>query len=182
MPVMITKNLYTELGITNGATGTIRSVHFNDGEALIEEPLAGLIQLDKQPLYIIVELDDINMKPLEGLPSNHVPIYPQTVNIKVSTQKEPFNRRQFPLVPRFSCTAHKSQGQTMQKAIVDLEPPKHLKNIGVEFSYVPLSRVRRLRDLTLLRQVQAPILRARISENVSSMMEDFRSRDLCKDL
>ena len=70
----------------------------------------------------------------------------------------------------------------MQKAIVDLEPPKHLKNIGVEFSYVPLSRVRRLRDLTLLRQVQAPILRARISENVSSMMEDFRSRDLCKDL
>ena len=57
-----------------------------------------------------------------------------------------------------------------------------IKNIGVEFSYVPLGRVRRLRDLILLRQVQAPILRARISENVSSMMEDFRSRDLCKDL
>ena len=186
MSVMVTRNLFTELGITNGTTGVIKSVHFKDEVELIDDAHIGLIDLDQQPLYIVVELKDINMEALEGLPANHVPIYPQTESIQVRIPKKntkaSFTRRQFPLVPRFSCTAHKSQGQTLSKAIVDLEPIRNRRNPGIEHSYVPLSRVKRLQDLTLLRPVQASVLRARVNKNVASMMEDFKSRDLCKNL
>ena len=182
MPVMVTRNLYTELGITNGTTGIIRSVHFNKP---IDNDNNGLIYLVHQPTYIVVELKDISMKPLEGLPPNHVPIYPQTTGIQIKVpnkKRETFNRRQFPLVPRFSITAHKSQGQTLRKAIVDLEPPPGRRNAGIEYAYVPLSRVRRLEDLTLLRPVRASVLTGKVNENVQRMMDEFRMRDLCKDL
>ena len=90
------------------------------------------------------------------------------------------NRNHFPLVPRYSCTAHKSQGKTLPKAIVDLVPVK--KGIGIEFAYVPLSRVRRLLDLTILRPFHPFILHAKVNEGCAAMMEEFKQRDLCKDM
>jgi len=93
------------------------------------------------------------------------------------------NRSHFPLVPRFSCTAHKAQGQTLQKAIVDLVPQTGMrKGVGIEFSYVPLSRVRRLEDLTILRSFDSSILKAQVNEACAAMMEEFKHRDLCKDM
>ena len=88
MSVMVTRNLFTELGITNGTTGVIKSVHFKDEVELIDDAHIGLIDLDQQPLYIVVELKDINMEALEGLPANHVPIYPQTESIQVRIPKK----------------------------------------------------------------------------------------------
>ena len=86
-------------------------------------------------------------------------------------------------MPRYSCTAHKSQGQTLKKAVVDLVPAHgSTKNIGKEFAYVPLSRVRRLQDLTILRPFDPSILNAKINEGCAAMMEDFQRRDLCKDM
>ena len=76
MSVMVKRNLFAELGITNGTTGVIKSVHFKVEVEFINDADTGLIGLDNQPLYIVVELKDINMEPLQGLPANHVPIYP----------------------------------------------------------------------------------------------------------
>ena len=93
------------------------------------------------------------------------------------------NRSHFPLVPLFSCTAHKSQGQTLKKAIVDLIPAYGKSNaVGIEFAYVPLSRVRRLQDLTILRPFDMCILNAKVNEGCAAMMEEFKRRDLCKDM
>ena len=92
-------------------------------------------------------------------------------------------RKQFPIVPRFSITGHKSQGQTLTKAIIDLVP--NPKNKGrqeeVSFPYVPLSRVRRLEDLTILREFPASvILNPKENEGRKRMMTHFKEIDLCK--
>ena len=182
MPVIVTTNIKTELGITNGTEGVVRLIHFKNGEMINED--TGIHYLEEHPDYIIVELDDINVKPLDGLPLNHIPIVPKKKSFSVympGKQKDvSVNRTHFPLVPRFSCTAHKSQGKTLSKAIVDLVPLK--RGVGIEFAYVPLSRVRRLADLTILRPFNPSILRAKVNKGCAAMMEEFRRRDLCRDI
>ena len=92
------------------------------------------------------------------------------------------NRTHFPIVPRFSVTGHKSQGLTLGKAIIDLVPnPKYKGSMEVSFSYVPLSRVRRLEDLTILREFPASvILNPKANEARTAMMNYFKEKDLCK--
>ena len=185
MPVIVTTNIATELGITNGTTGIVRSMHFKEGEVINEE--TGYHQFDQPPEYIIVELEGISMETLDGLPPNHVPIFLKTESfqVKLPGKKKGIsvNRHHFPLVPRFSCTAHKSQGQTLRKAIVDLVPRNgKTKGIGIEFAYVPLSRVRRLDDLTILRPFDPAILKAKVNDGCKYMMEEYSKRDLCKDI
>ena len=125
----------------------------------------GYHHLKHPPDYIIVELQVINVKPLDGLPKSFQVSMPETkTNVNV-------NRRHFPLVPRFSCTAHKSQGQTLQKAIVDLVPRNgKTKGLGIEFAYVPLSRVRSLQDVMILRPFDPVILKVKPSEALIDMM------------
>ncbi|KAF8344842.1 hypothetical protein F5887DRAFT_837590, partial [Amanita rubescens] len=57
-------------------------------------------------------------------------------------------------------TAHKSQGQTLNKAIVDLKDTR-----GTEAPYVMLSRVRRLDDLLILRPFPFARIRCRPSQD-----------------
>ena len=182
MPVIVTTNIKTELGITNGTMGVVRLIHFKNGQVINED--TGVHYLEENPDYIIVELDDISVKPLDGLPPNHIPIVPIKKSFSVympgKTKAVNVNRIHFPLVPRYSCTAHKSQGKTLSKAIVDLVPLK--RGVGIEFAYVPLSRVRRLADLTILRPFNPSILRAKVNEGCAAMMEEFRRRDLCRDI
>ena len=182
MPVMVSCNIKTELGITNGTTGKVKFIKLKNGEMINED--TGCYYLEQQPEYIIVKLDDIDVKPLDGLPLNHIPIFPMKKNFKVSMPGKQkavtVYREHFPIVPLFSCTAHKSQGQTLSKAIIDLVPTSKPK--GIEFSYVPLSRVRRLDDLTILRPFDPSVLRLKVNEGCVAMMKEFKARDLCKDL
>lgn len=55
-------------------------------------------------------------------------------------------RTQLPIAPAFAMTAHKSQGQTMTKIIVDLHSCR-----GTEAPYVMVSRVTSLEGLLILR-------------------------------
>ncbi|CAF5110573.1 unnamed protein product, partial [Rotaria sp. Silwood1] len=58
-------------------------------------------------------------------------------------------RRALPLVPAYSITTHKSQGQTLNNVVIDLKLPNRTDDIAA--IYVPLSRVKRLTDLVILR-------------------------------
>ena len=185
MPISVTVNVQTELGITNGTRGVIKSIHFKNGEVIDGE--SGIHSLKEHPEYIIVELDDINVTQLEGLPPNCIPIItnkskPKSVKVNMPGKQsnETVYRVHFPLVPRFACTAHKSQGQTLKKAIVDLVSKTEVT--GIEFAYVPLSRVRKLEDLTILRPFDPSVLKAEVNEACAAMMEEFKARDLCKDM
>ena len=68
------------------------------------------------------------------------------------------------------------------KAIIDLVPnPKFKGRLDVSFAYVPLSRVRRHEDLTILREFPVSVI-LNLEENAArkAMMEEFKERDLCK--
>ena len=87
-----------------------------------------------------------------------------------------------PLEPAYSCTAHKSQGQTLDKVVVDLVAPRWMKRIDTSFVYVPLSRVRRLQDLVILRPFSPDLITKAPDPQLKKMMSDFKERDICKDL
>ena len=185
MPIFLTDNVATELGLTNGTTGVVKSIQFDRNEIITGG--TGFNHLKNIPVCVIVQLDDINMNPLEGLTPNHVPIFPKAGSfaVKIPGKKDAINinRTHFPLVPRFACTAHKSQGKTLSKALIDLVIPDNKKGgVEISFSYVPLSRVRALKDLTILRPFDSSILRAPINEGCRAMMNDYKSRDECRDL
>ena len=61
-------------------------------------------------------------------------------------------RRALPLVPAYCITTHKGQGQTLGKVVVDLKLPSETDDIAAV--YVPLSRVKRLTDLVILRHFE----------------------------
>ena len=102
------------------------------------------------------------------------------IPFKPTDSSIPFRRLQLPLSVSFAFTQHKSQGQTLRKAIVDLVPVNQVS--GIEFAYVPLSRVRKLEDLTILRPFDPSVLQAKVNEACAAMMEEFKARDLCKDM
>ena len=189
MPVVVSSNIKVELGITNGTSGVIRAIQLNDGEVITGN--TGIHNLKHPPECIIVELDDIDVEPLEGLPANHIPItmmkskrpFQVTVGKTAAGKPKKMNvyREHFPIVPSFSYTAHKSQGKTLPKVVVDLIP--NTKNpVKIEFAYVPLSRVRRLEDLHILRPFNPNVLKAQVNQGCAAMMEEFKARDLCKDM
>ena len=182
MPVYLTQNIATELGLTNGTKGVVRSIHLKNGEII--DGNTGVHHLKHTPDYVIVEFDDITMTPLDGLLPNHLSIFPENgsfqVRVKGKKDKITVSRTHFPLVPRFSCTSHKSQGQTLDKAIVDLVPLKEI--VDINFAYVPLSRVRTLKDLTILRPFDPYVLRAKVNEACAAMLNEFKERDVCKDM
>ena len=189
MPVYLSKNMHVELGLTNGTKGIVRSIHLKNGRSISEDSGKHYVNF-KDGDYIIVEFDDIKVKPLPGLVLNHIPITPQKTEFSVyvgNSKSVSVNRLHFPLVPRFSMTSHKSQGATLSKAIVDLVPPirqgkRKPDPIGIEFAYVPLSRVRRLVDLTILRMFDPSVLKVQVRKSCFAMMEEFRARDKCKDM
>ncbi|CAF4240810.1 unnamed protein product, partial [Rotaria sordida] len=65
-------------------------------------------------------------------------------------------RRALSLVPAYSITTHKSQGQTLNNVVIDLKLPNETDDIAAV--YVPLSRVKRLADLIILRQSDYKVL------------------------
>jgi ATP-dependent exoDNAse (exonuclease V) alpha subunit len=71
-------------------------------------------------------------------------------------------RRGPPLVPAYSITTHKSQGQTLPKIIIDLNMPPGM--VEVASSYVPLSRVKQLADIAILRDFDISALRIKPSK------------------
>ncbi len=109
MPIFLTYNIAVEPALTNDTTGVVRSIHLKNGEVISGD--TGFYHLEHTPDYIIVELDDITMKPLDGLKPNHVSIDSKTNSIPVKLKGKQ-KTTHFPLVPRFSCTAHKSQGKS----------------------------------------------------------------------
>ena len=88
-----------------------------------------------------------------GLPDSIFPIFPIERTIRVNTRESrnvPIKIQQFPVMPRFSLTGHKTQGQTMSSIVVHL--PSTLaerSRIPGSWLYVQFSRVRKLQDLYL---------------------------------
>ena len=139
MPVMITENFDVAGGIVNGSTSTLRKVRYR------------VVDDRRYLTSCIVELSSITADPLPNLPLNHVAVLPSEVEMKPfrhpkSGRSCTLRRHQVPLDAAFAITAHKAQGQTMKKVIVDLN-----SCVGTEAAYVMVSRCTSLEGLLVLR-------------------------------
>ena len=183
MPVLLTENLATELGLSNGTRGIFRQLVYEDSSdngSFQEILFPKNTKFITQPKYALVEFFNCKLESsLDELESKIIPIavseqtflfdikdlLPETVskaakNTKRST-KISVKRKALPLIPAYSITTHKSQGQTLHKISIDLVMPPG--PIEVASAYVPLSRVKRLDDLVIIRPFEFTALQVKPS-------------------
>ena len=114
MPVMITQNYDVEGGIVNGCMGILKKIRYTTD-----------LNGNHYALSCVIESTTISADPLSTLPKNHAVVLQETINLRFrhphSGKNCQIKRTQLPITPAFAMTAHKSQGQTMKKVIVDLE-------------------------------------------------------------
>ena len=64
MPIFISNNIATELGITNGTKGVVKAIHLQNGKSISEEDTGFHLPEFKDMDYVIAELEDVTVTPL----------------------------------------------------------------------------------------------------------------------
>ncbi|XP_078352432.1 uncharacterized protein LOC144637171 [Oculina patagonica] len=128
--VMLTSNLWQEVGLCNGATGVVQDFLFHPDRPPPGLPIATLVQF---PQYTAPAF-------LEDNPQT-VPIPPHLFEWESEGQR--LSRQQLPLRLRYAMTIHKSQGQTLSQAVIDLGKAERAAGC----TFVAASRVRSLQNV-----------------------------------
>ncbi|CAF3997270.1 unnamed protein product [Rotaria sordida] len=164
MPVILTQNIAIELGLINGMSGIFRQLVY-DVDSVSTDMLSKI---------------ECNLEQLEPnlVP---IPLIEQTFRVDI-TDILPKDKREFkrkailsikrcamPLVPAYCITTHKSQGETLNKVVIDLKLPNDTDDIAAV--YVPLSRVKRLVDLVILQHFDYKVLTIKPSKSQLAGME-----------
>jgi len=142
MPVILTQNIAIELGLINGMNGIFRQLVYEESSVsadAVSETFPNNAQYIHRPLYALVEIVKSKIEcNFEQLQPNIVPIplMEQTFCVNIADilpkDKRPktnrkailsIKRRALPLVPAYSITTHKSQGQTLKNVVIDLKLP-----------------------------------------------------------
>ncbi|CAF1541345.1 unnamed protein product, partial [Rotaria sordida] len=188
MPVILTQNIATELGLINGINGIFRQLVYHEDSVStgnLSEMFPNNTQYVRRPIYALIDIvkSKIECK-LQDLQPKLIPIplIEQTFQVDVgdlipkdkkpkSNQKTVLSikRSALPLVPAYCITTHKSQGQTLSKVVIDLKLPSETDDIAAV--YVPLSRVKRLVDLAILRPFDYKALLMKPSKSQVTEME-----------
>ncbi|CAF0815662.1 unnamed protein product [Adineta steineri] len=165
------ENIATELGLSNGTRGIFRELvydEFVENFQYDETVFPKHTKFITQPKYALVEFSSCKLDSgLKDLKSKIVPIFvteqtflfdvkellTEQISKAAKMARRPtkisIKRKALPLIPAYSITTHKSQGQTLGRIIVDLVTPPG--PVEVASVYVPLSRVKRLDDLLIVR-------------------------------
>ena len=154
MPIMTKKNIATELGVSNGSTGTIHRIILDDREEVNFQDINTPHYLVYPPIAVYVKLDvspdrDGNIPTRIQIPNHEPNVFPilfptehrdsKDISYTHNTTKTEYKigRRQFPFTPAFAITVYSSQGRTLNGVIVHLDG-----NFGNgEIPYVMLSRL-----------------------------------------
>ena len=155
MRVLVCQNFDVQGGIVNGSIGILRRIRYTiDDEGR------------RRLTSCVVHLDDTEGEVLPYLGPHEVPILSDNADLvfthPYSKASMTIQRTQVPILPAYSMTAHKAQGQTFSKVIVDLQGCR-----GSEAPYVMLSRATSLDGILILR----PFSKSKITCNRS---EDLR--------
>ena len=160
--VMLTTNLWVQVGLVNGAMGTVVAICYDDAG---ESP-------PRLPVAVTVRFDSFSGPTLSD---GSVPITPLR-RTWLSTDKT-CSRLQLPLKFAWAVTIHKCQGMTLNKAVVDLGK----KEFSAGLTFVACSRVRQLKDLLFV----TPFPFQRVANLASSyrhserLHEEKRLQTLC---
>ena len=123
----MTSNIWTKYGLVNGANRYIRDILFDEIQTL--------------PHTVFIEFENYTGPKFfceNDHRKNWIPINPLTIyNCSFGG-----TRQNFPLRLAYALTIHKSQGQTLEKVVIDLG--KTEQSLGLTF--VALSRVKSHKD------------------------------------
>lgn len=153
--VILTMNLWTEVGLCNGATGKVIDIIYAENHSPPHLPIAVLVQFHHY----------LGPSFLENIP-NCVPVCPITIT---SNSFNSFHeRQQLPLKLAWAMTIHKNQGLTLTKAWIDIGPTEQAAGI----TYVALSRVKSIASCII-----EPMTYERLTSIKKSSQFQFRCRE-----
>ncbi|CAF3843918.1 unnamed protein product [Rotaria sordida] len=143
MPVLLTENVASELGLSNGTRGIFHQLVYDESPEDVRyhnQNFPPNTKFITQPKYALVEFPGCKLdEKLAQLSSKRVPIAvseqtflfdakelppenaAKVAKINKKTTKLTVKRKALPLIPAYSMTTHKSQGQTLGKIIVRLD-------------------------------------------------------------
>ena len=127
--VMLTSNLWVEVGLVNGAMGTVEAICYKD------------TTLPHLPVAVMVRFDHYTGPTVHD---ETVPITP--IRRSWSSSGGQCSRLQLPLKLAWAVTIHKSQGLTLDKVVIDIGK----KEFSCGLTFVACSRVRKLRDILFM--------------------------------
>jgi ATP-dependent exoDNAse (exonuclease V) alpha subunit len=130
MPIMITQNYDIPNGIVNGCMGTLVKVNYNIDADGHRHATSCIVQTENTSGPWLPHLNEHEIAVLEDETA-------LTFTHPYSHVRSSFRRSQLSIMPAFALTAHKSQGNTLQAAILDIE-----SCLSTEAVYVMLSRVK----------------------------------------
>ena len=193
MPVLLLENIACELGLSNGTPGIFRELVYGETSEQTTGSDEGVFTADtvfvRNAQYALVEIPRSKMKKLDSLDPLIIPIpviektfevnleklyvdkgpIMKLLNVKKLRTTITVKRKGLPLVPAYSITTHKSQGQTLPKIVIDLNMPPGF--VEVASAYVPLSRVQKLTDLVLLQDFSINALQVKPSKRQITEMD-----------
>ena len=152
--VMLTSNLWVDVGLVNGAIGTIVTICYEEGQCPPDLPVAVTVLFDT---YKGPTLSD-----------GTVPITP--LRRTWFTTTHPCSRLQLPLKLAWAITIHKAQGLTLERVVIDIGK----KEFSTGLTFVACSRVRHITDLLFV----PPFAFQRLSNlSKSSRLSDRQKED-----
>jgi hypothetical protein len=129
--VMLSSNIWTEIGLVNGSMGTVVDLTWELGQ----DPNTSL------PFAVLITFDGYSGPAFPGCDAGVVPVFANLGRFEY--RGVACTRRQFPLRLAYGITVHKSQGLTLSKAVMNLATKEH----ALGLSYVAVSRVKTLQGL-----------------------------------
>jgi ATP-dependent exoDNAse (exonuclease V) alpha subunit len=137
--VMLTRNLWNDVGLVNGAQGTVHDISWRDGADTLRDP----------PEVIMVAFDHYD-GPAFTMPDGEPLRSEEKLVVPILRVRQEFmvganlcSRAQFPLLVSYAIIVHKSQGITLDKVVCDISGPEFASGL----SYVAVSRVKTLSGL-----------------------------------
>ena len=162
MKVILTQNYDVASGIVNGTEGLLKSVRYKEGKNGKKHAVSCIV-------IITHRLDES----LPGLNNDEIVVLRESVDFSirnpVTKKTMKFTRKQLPILPGYALTDYKSQGRSLDAAIIDLD-----SSLSLQGAYVMLSRVRSLKGVAVLR----PFRPTKIENNIS---QELRTELDCLD-
>jgi len=166
-PVTLSYNIGVAMNLSNGSTGKVVGLILDEGDDSSPDE-SGVQVCRKIPAAVLVKFDNVKCK-FSNLDENVVPIVseeqsfkykiPQEASRKLSGVEISVRRKQIPIRLSFAITSYAAQGETFPACVVDLRRAEtETGGAGVSFAYVPLSRVRSLETLLILRPFDDRVL------------------------